>query len=137
MTSINAPLSEAEIEARLPLWRALSDLFLDTELQDYDYKQLANVVLESGVEPPEVQRILWNEVFPALADNLRVATGEWSAFQDDWLRERIPNVLLGKERGPGTYGLISDADTRAVIADAWAKACNYLPSEYGDAADVV
>ena len=137
MTSVGAPLSEAEIEARLPLWRALSDLFLDTELQGYHYKYLAKVVLESGLKPAEVQRILWNEVFPALADNLRIATGEWSGFQDDWLRERILNVLSGRERRPGTYGLISVAATRAVIAETWAKACSYLPPEYRDAADVI
>lgn len=132
---MSAPLSKTQIEARLPLWRALSDLFLDTELQDYDYKHIAKVVLESKFNPMEVQYILWNEVFPALAGNLRIATGEWSGFADDWLQQRITNVLSGKGPGHGSYGLISVNAVRTIIADAWVEVCRYLPPDYRNAAD--
>ena len=134
---MSALLSKTQIEARLPLWRVLSDLFLDTELQNYHYEHIAEVVLESNFKPSEVQRFLWDEVFPALADNLRIATGEWGAFEDDWLRQRIPNVLSGKEPGCGSYGLISVDDVRVIIADAWVKVCKYLPSDYRDSANVI
>ena len=132
---MNAPLSPKQIEARLPVWRALSDLFLDTALQDYNYKYVADVVFESDFEPAEMQCILWKEVFPALADNLRIATGEWGAFEESWLQQRITNVLSGKERGCGNYGLISVNAVRAIIEDAWTEVCRYLPSDYKNAAD--
>jgi hypothetical protein len=43
--------SAAEVERRLPLWVAFSDLFLDTELTESDYKFIAKRVLESGYSP--------------------------------------------------------------------------------------
>jgi hypothetical protein len=123
-------LTPYEIEHRLPLWRALSDLFLDTELDEVTYRHIARVVVEAGTAPQEIDRILWDEVFPALADNLRIVAGEWAGFDDDWLVKRVTGVSNGSIASLGTGGLISVGDTRKIIADAWRQVCRYLPPEY-------
>lgn len=119
--TVAVQLGPDEIEARLPVWRALSNLFLDTELQSDDYRFIAESLRESGFPLAQIEEILWNEVFPALADNLRIITGEWSGFSEDWLRERIPAVLNGDRRGMGRTGLISGNAVRKIIAEEWAE----------------
>src|SRR5437870_3451900 len=39
---------EADLQHRRPVWEALSELFLDTELQDYDFGFIARILAESG-----------------------------------------------------------------------------------------
>lgn len=80
---MNPVLTPEEIECRPPVLRAMSDLFLGTELRGFQYKFLARVVVEPGFPPREIHYISWKQVFPALADNLRVVAGEWAIFQDD------------------------------------------------------
>ena len=123
-------LDSKAVADRLPLWSALSDLFLDTELNESDLRYVAARVLKSGFSPTSVQEILWNEVFPALADNLRIATGEWSGFDGLWLQQRIVKVMNGVERAPGGYGLITVSQARKIIAETWREVCQYLPEEY-------
>ena len=87
-----------DLDARLPVWTALSDLFLDTELDPRDYRHISGVIVESGYAAGEIERILWLEVFPALADNLRSVAGEWAGFDGDWLETRILAVTSGQAR---------------------------------------
>jgi hypothetical protein len=122
-----------DIDRRMPLWRAMADLFLDTELQEYQYRHLARVVVESGFTPQEVHDILWDEVFPALGDNLRSVAGEWAGFNDEWLRKRIVEVHSGGTKALGTLGLISVKDVREIVAEAWAEVGKLLPPEFADA----
>ena len=60
---------------RRPVWQALSDLFLDTELTEAFYRYIARTVIESGYGPAEIRGILWDEVFPVLELNLRHPAG--------------------------------------------------------------
>ena len=112
-------LNQEDIEKRLPVWRALSDLFLDTELDQSDLQYIANRIRESGYTRQEVQEILWDEVFPALGDNLRITTGEWACFSDAWLQERIMGVMNGTEQALGNYGLISVTQARQIVSEVW------------------
>ena len=117
------------LEKRLPIWKALSDLFLDTELDQSDFKRAAGQLRDLEFTTPEIQEILWEEVFPALGDNLRIGTGEWSDFSAEWLQRRILNVMNGSERGMGSYGLITIEQTRKIIDDGWREICRYLSDE--------
>lgn len=127
---MSTELSSKEIDCRLPVWQAMSDLFLDTELQEFQYKYIAKVIVASEFTAQEIHYILWNEVFPALADNLRIVSGEWQMFQDEWLVKRIMNVLSKKESSLGFFGLISVKATRNIIVEAWEEVCKYMPPEY-------
>ncbi len=86
-------LSEDEIQARLPLWCALSELFLDTEMQDAHYLAIARAAREGGFSAEQVRDSLEREVFPAFAPNLMSVAGEWAGFRPDYVRERVLQVL--------------------------------------------
>ncbi|MFC4254295.1 hypothetical protein GRI97_02580 [Altererythrobacter xixiisoli] len=86
-------LTEAEIDARLPVWTALSDLFLDTELSDAAYRQIASVLRGSGFTPDELRGILEQEVAPAFAANLFSPAGDWAGWTPDSVREVVTASL--------------------------------------------
>lgn len=108
-------VSESEIERRLPVWHALSDVFLDTELQPCDYKWIAGVLKGSGYSPAELRAILQDEVAPAFITNLLSVAGEWTSWSEDevrhimlrslrrrvpmlkWMRKRLARRVVGDE----------------------------------------
>lgn len=62
--------NETELAIRIPVWQALSELFTGRELQDYDYKWIAQVLKDSGLNREKIFAILDQEVAPALQANL-------------------------------------------------------------------
>ncbi|KPA90164.1 MULTISPECIES: DUF7079 family protein [Pseudomonas] len=85
---------------RLKIWQALSSLFLDTEIDPLTYDAIARAIRESGYSQEEVQRILWNEVFPVLQANLKCVAGEWAGWSDAWLVENLRVVDEPQSRHP-------------------------------------
>lgn len=81
------------IEERLKIWRALSDLFLDTEIEDSTLKYIARTVSESEFSLSEVEDILWYEVYPVLESNLRGVAGVWEGWSDAWLLQNLPATV--------------------------------------------
>lgn len=78
-----------DIEARRPVWWALSDLFLDTELDDFAYNYIARTCVDSHYSPKECAEILWHEVYPICIGNLFSMAGVWGAFNQEWLEHEI------------------------------------------------
>ncbi|MCU0424973.1 MAG: hypothetical protein MUF71_05030 [Candidatus Kapabacteria bacterium] len=78
-----------DLEHRRPVWVALSDLYLDTEMDDGIYSYIARTCRESPYSWEECEQILWDEVHPVCVGNLLVVAGEWAAFDEQWLEERI------------------------------------------------
>lgn len=77
------------LERKKLLWAALSNLCLDTEMQDFDYKYVARVIREQGFTVEEAERIAFEEVFPVLHGNLLSTAGVWTGFDPDWLAAEI------------------------------------------------
>lgn len=77
-------------DQRLKIWRALSDLFLDTEIDDVTFNYIARTISESGLSLPEAEDILWYEVYPVLETNLRSFAGVWEGWPDSWLLQNLP-----------------------------------------------
>jgi len=81
-------LNAAELARRRPVWSALSELFLDTEVRpQLGYVALACIA--SGYSEEELQSIWRHEVAPVLLPNMLDVAGEWAAFDQDWLEARI------------------------------------------------
>jgi len=78
-----------DIENRQTIWIALSELYVDTELEAYHYNYLANLIFESSYSLEEVKRINKNDVFPLLFPNLLSVAGVWEGFDEKWLVETI------------------------------------------------
>ena len=112
-----------EIERRLEVWQAFSDLFLDTELTERDYEFIAKAVIKSGYSPSEIRTILWFEVFPVLESNLLTPAGVWAGYPPEWLKENIR--IYSHTTFP-----IQDTSTVKDIKGCWEKVCSFLPKEY-------
>lgn len=85
------PDLEADADAlrhRHALWEALSELWLDTELQPRDIERIARVIAASPYSLAQVRAIHDFEVAPAVSANLSQVAGEWAGFDPAWLRER-------------------------------------------------
>ncbi len=78
-------LDEAEIERRKPVWAALSELWLDTELEDDDLRRIAGAMRRSGYSVGELREIYLFEVAPVVYANLLSVAGEWAGFDEGWL----------------------------------------------------
>lgn len=57
------------IEERKPIWIALSDFYLDTELQEATFRYIATKIAESPYSFKKVKEIDKYEIFPVLKNN--------------------------------------------------------------------
>lgn len=86
-----------DLEARRPVWDALSTLFLDTELSLLrDHR--ARLLAESPYTLEELDQILRDEVFSVCSLNQASIAGEWLGFDPDWLEAKIVERLAGRRR---------------------------------------
>ncbi|QDV36895.1 DUF7079 family protein [Tautonia plasticadhaerens] len=76
---------EAEIGRREPVWAALSELWLDTELAEDDLRRIAEAMRRSGYSVGELREIYLFEVAPVVFPNLLSIAGEWACFDREWL----------------------------------------------------
>ena len=86
--------ASSELDRRRSVWEALSDFFLDTELQPRDLLHIARVLAASNYSEDELEFILRYEVAPVLSVNLMSVAGEWAGFDQDW----IASEILKRER---------------------------------------
>ncbi len=87
-------LTPTEIERRLPLWRAVADLYLDTDSADF-VSNIVAVARQSEFTADDVDQILRWEVRPALYANYLNVAGEWAGWDNDWLEDRIIKSTRG------------------------------------------
>jgi len=78
-----------EIKLREPIWLALSELWLDTELTERDLDHIASVMARSKYSLGELRDIYLYEVAPVLYPNLLNVAGEWAGFNEGWLYGKI------------------------------------------------
>lgn len=93
---MNAPLSAAEIARRMPLWCALAELFLDTDLPEIWIPGIARAIVDGGWTMAEADHALRWEVRPAFYFNALDVAGEWAGWHEDDVRRL---VLAAREPG--------------------------------------
>lgn len=74
--------------ARVPVWIALSELYLDTEVEHF-HDAIAATLAASPFDLDELHAMLIHDVHPVLFTNLMAPAGVWDAFDEAWLVERI------------------------------------------------
>lgn len=104
------------LKIRKPLWIALSDLFLDTELQEYNHAHIATAMFESGYSFAEIEDILMLEVFPVCIANLHSVAGEWAGFHEDWVIK-----MIIKAKRPNRYRQWVNRSNFWMIKKDWDK----------------
>jgi hypothetical protein len=86
--------NDIDVKRRRPVWEAISDLWRDTELQDYEIEHIAKVLAESRYTQDELHEIYAFEVAPVVWRNLMTAVPPvWAGFDNEWLREEILKVI--------------------------------------------
>lgn len=70
------------------IWEAISNFYLDTELDDKDYNYISKKLSETEIEVEELKLIDLYEVFPTLQMNLLSPAGEWAGFEPKWLNQK-------------------------------------------------
>lgn len=108
---------------RLKIWQALSEFFLDTELDDKTFDYIARVIVDTGYSRAKTENILWGEVYPVLEANLRSIAGEWAGWSDDWLLEHL-RVQDAVTPPRGRRGIIKD------VSRCWEQVMARLPGHY-------
>ncbi|WP_299432068.1 hypothetical protein [uncultured Maribacter sp.] len=86
------------IEERKPIWIALSNFYLDTELEEYALKSIAKKIIESPYSLNKVKEINTYELFPVLHYNLISVAGVWTGFDEDWLTNSIIDSLSKRNK---------------------------------------
>lgn len=82
-------LTPEEINRRKPIWLALSELWLDTELEADDLERIAKRMEQSSFSIHQLRHIYLEEVAPVLYLNLLSPAGEWVGFDEEWLCSSI------------------------------------------------
>ncbi len=106
-------LNPDDLARRKPVWIALSDLWLDTEIQGTDLHRIAEVLRASGYTTDELHGIYLYEVAPMVYHNLRNVAGEWTGFDPNVVcaeaeqyarkRTRLREFLMRLTKRPMTY----------------------------------
>jgi len=86
-------LGAEAIRRRKPVWAALSELWLDTELDENQLRGIAQVLIDSGFDSAKLRQIYLYEVAPVVYRNLLIPAGNWSGFDEDWLYKTIVESL--------------------------------------------
>ena len=115
------PLTDEEVERRLPLWSALSDLFLDTD-PTLHHAYLVRTLREAPYTREQLRIILCEEVTPAFRFNLSLIAGEWAGWDLECVRRR---VLAQKQRTPWSRWLLGERrrsrSVDAYVQEQWAE----------------
>jgi hypothetical protein len=80
-------------EDRVKIWSALSDIFVDNEV---DYKSIAKVL--KPYKKSSVEEIFFTEVAPLCYSNMQTPVPPiWTAFDTAWLESEIDKMLKARE----------------------------------------
>src|SRR5262249_52750252 len=109
----HARMEAADLERRRLVWKALSDLFLDTETRWY-FPRIALVLARSGYSRRELTRIWRHEIVPECAGNLMQVAGEWAALALD-----EPALIRRASRWPSLAGWILSAPVARLLRPRW------------------
>lgn len=85
------PAALDDIDTRIPVWTALSDLYLDTDVT-LSHDHIVRTLAASPYPLEDLHEMLMYDVHPALYMNLMLVAGEWAGFDETWLVERITAI---------------------------------------------
>ena len=108
-------------ETRIYLWEAFSEFFLDTEISEYQFRNAAQAITQSGISLAEDEVVLWNEVFPVLHVNLQSVAGVWAGWPREWLITNL-RPATGPARRTGPRSLVQE------IERCWVEVLKHIGS---------
>ncbi len=119
---------------REPVWLALSEFWLDTKLDKYDHKRIAEVLAESPYSMNELKDIERYEVAPVLWSNLIDVAGEWAGWDPDQLNQDCAEkMMLGRGRIRRIKTRLARCFVRYCTSDHWDAIEKLIPNLCDDA----
>ena len=109
------------IEERKPIWIALSNFYLDTELEDSDLKHIALTIIKSPYSLDDIKKIDKYELHPVLQSNLLSIAGEWGMFNEDRLVERIIRHIKKTSKINKVITEVSYKSFKWMLSDYWER----------------
>ena len=82
-------LTSAEIEQRFPVWEALSELFVDTALDENGLRSIARTLRAAGYPVATLESILRDEVLPVFCSNLLSMAGNWTGWPGELIKDLV------------------------------------------------
>ena len=113
--------------------QAISELFLDTSLDDDDFRRISSNLGSLQLPTSELDSIYFDEVAPVLFRNLQSSVGVWEGFDADWLDTEIQKSKKNQRMTAGIPILARFRRywaTRSTIAD-WEKVRAMLRQSQG------
>ena len=113
------PPPAQDLPRRRPVWAAMSDVFLDSEIVDAWRAAIVDALVASGYSIDELRAIFWSEVCPVLHTNLQSVAGVWDGFDAASLERRILARPAGRVRrwwAAVNGGAIARREWRAIEA---------------------
>ena len=111
-------VTDENLKIRRRVWMTLSELWLDTELEDSALNWIAGVLNKSGFSEQELSEIYLYELAPFLFWNSYSVAGVWDGFDPDWVyaqaqkrylkRSSIRNSVLRIFKRPMTFACRDD-----------------------------
>ncbi len=111
--------SAEEIDRRAPVWHALSELFLDTELDQSDLGVIAEKIRAAGFSADQAEEVLCREVAPVFWTNLLQVAGEWEPWSEQQVRELVCNRLQPRSWVTGWFHDLKSRRQMAVVRSEW------------------
>lgn len=105
-------MTPEEIRIRRPIWSLLSELWLDTELDERQREHFALELSGSAFSVAELRDIHDREVAPVVSRNLDSIAGEWAGFDLDWLAERCAKAADDRDTLPARRRLWAGSSRR-------------------------
>ena len=114
------------IEERVPIWTALSELYLDTELEERDIRRIAGVLCEAPFSKHQLEDILRDEVAPAFAFNLRSVAGDWEPWSEQDVRAMVERSIV-RRSGAGWLACLRRRFRSRALPAEWHRIAALLP----------
>ena len=88
-------MNKTELNRRQPVWLAISEFYLDTDLSKEQIYLILTEFKKSGYTLTQLKDIDFYEVKPIVGSNLNSVAGIWSGFDEAWLLEKIERERIG------------------------------------------
>lgn len=109
-------LSQEEVQKRIPLWLAISQLYIDNEVGEYDFNRIVGEILKNDFSFDEAEKILIEEVAPVCCWNLYATAGVWTAFDEEDLVNKILKNIYKQEVFPPYHWYIASVYSKFLTA---------------------
>lgn len=82
-------MNTADIEKYKKAWHAISSIYLDINLKEFQFKYIAEELSETGFTEDQLNDIYYYDIAPVCHTNAIDPAGEWVEFDQDWLSSEI------------------------------------------------